>query len=213
MVGILIDYLRPIVAERAKNPRKDLLSALVGVEEQGIRLTDEEVFANAVLMLQAGHESTTNPIGNGLLALLHFPEEIWRLREDPALAPQAVEEFLRYEAPIHYIQRQAREDLAIGDKQVRQGQMVSLMLGAANRDPEHFPDPDRLDITRSRNKHLSLGQGHHFCLGTPLVRLEGRIAFTALLRRCPNLQLDGPPPEYQENFNLRGLKALPVRFG
>jgi cytochrome P450 len=207
----LTAYFQPLVAQRRQEPRADLISALVRAEEEGSRLTDEEVCANASLMLQAGHESTTNLIGNGTLALLRFPDEWRRLRDDPALVSQAVEELLRYEAPIHYVQRQAAEELTIGGKVVRRGQLVSLMLGAANRDPEQFPDPDGLDITRSPNKHLSFGQGHHFCLGAPLVRLEGRLAFSALLRRMPDLRLAGPA-EYQENFNLRGLKELQVEF-
>jgi pimeloyl-[acyl-carrier protein] synthase len=201
-------YFAPLVVEREEKPQKDLLSALVRAEDQGSRLSDEEVYSNASLMLQAGHESTTNLIGNGMLALLRFPDQMQKLLEIPSLVPQAVEEFLRYEAPIHYVQRQAAEDVIIGDKSIRKGQMVSLMLGAANRDPEQFPNPDELDITRSPNRHLAFGQGHHFCLGAPLVRIEGRVAFTTLLHRFPNLRLQGQLPEYLENFNLRGLKSL-----
>jgi cytochrome P450 len=209
----LTEYFRPLVAQRRLHPQGDLLSALVRAEEDGTGLSEEEMLANASLMLQAGHESTTNLIGNGILALLRFPEQWRKLRDEPSLIPHAVEEFLRYEAPIHYVQRQATEDLTIGGNRVRRGQMVSLMLGAANRDPEQFADPDRLDVTRAPNKHLAFGQERHFCLGAPLVRLEGRIAFAALLARFPDLRLEGGPPEYQENFNLRGLKSLPVAFG
>jgi cytochrome P450 len=208
----LHDYFAPLVAARRQTPQNDLLSALVHVHDQGSQLSDDEVIANAGLMLQAGHESATNLIGNGMFALLRFPEQLERLRRDPSLAPLAVEEFLRYEAPIHYVQRQAREDLVIGGKTIRQGELISLMLGAANRDPEQFPNPDNLDVARTPNRHLSFGQGHHFCLGAPLARLEARVAFTALLDRFPRLRLDGPKPEYLVNFNLRGLNALPLRL-
>lgn len=208
----LMDYFRPLLEDRMRQPRADLLSALLRAEEGGERLTEGELCANAALMLQAGHESTTNLIGNGTLALLRFPDQLQRLRDDPMLLPSAIEEFLRYEAPIHYVQRQAAEDLEIGGKTIRKGQLVSLMLGAANRDPQQFPDPDQLDVGRHPNRHLAFGQGHHFCLGAPLVRLEGHIAFTALLRRCSGLRLHGGEPEYQDNFNLRGLKRLPVAF-
>jgi pimeloyl-[acyl-carrier protein] synthase len=208
----LQDYFAPLVAARRQTPQNDLLSALIRVHDEGGQLSDDEVIANASLMLQAGHESATNLIGNGMFALLRFPEQMERLRCDPSLVPQAVEEFLRYEAPIHYVQRQAREDLQIGGKSIRQGQLVSLMLGAANRDPEQFPNPDDVDVTRTPNRHLSFGQGHHFCLGAPLARLEARVAFTALVERFPRLRLEGPEPEYLDNFNLRGLKCIPLRI-
>jgi cytochrome P450 len=205
-------YFRPLVAQRKQAPGSDLLSALVRVEDQGQRLSEEDLYANASLMLQAGHESTVSLIGNGTLALLRFPDQWQKLRDDPALVPHAVEEFLRYEAPIHYIQRQATEDMEMGGKRIERGQMVSLMLGAANRDPAQFPDPDRLDIARVPNKHLAFGEGPHFCLGAPLVRLEARLAFTGLVRRFPRLRLTGEVPQYREDFNLRGLKALQVAF-
>jgi cytochrome P450 len=205
-------YFRPLVAERRQSPGSDLLSALVRVEEQGDRLSDEDLYANASLMLQAGHESTVSLIGNGTLGLLRFPEQWQKLRDDPSLVPHAIEEFLRYEAPIHYIQRQAAEDMDMGGKHIERGHMVSLMLGAANRDPAQFPNPDRLDIERAPNKHLAFGAGHHFCLGAPLLRLEARIAFASLSRRFPKLRLSGAPPQYREDFNLRGLKALEVAF-
>src|SRR5262249_18755828 len=185
----LAAYFRPLAAERRQAPGSDLLSALVRVEEQGQRLSDEDLYANASLMLQAGHESTVSLIGNGTLALLRFPDQWQRLRDDPSLIPLAVEEFLRYEAPIHYVQRQAAADLELGGKRVERGQMVSLMLGAANRDPAQFPDPDRLDVARLPNKHLAFGAGPHFCLGAPLARLEARIAFAGLVRRFPELRL------------------------
>lgn len=208
----LTAYFRPLVAQRRQEPASDLLSALARVEDQGQRLSDEDLYANASLMLQAGHESTVSLIGNGLLALLRFPDQWQKLRDNPSLIANAVEEFLRYEAPIHYIQRQATEDMEIGGKRIEQGQMVSLMLGAANRDPAQFPDPDRLDVARLPNKHLAFGAGPHFCLGAPLARLEARLAFAGLLRRFPKLGLAGDSPQYREDFNLRGLKALQVVF-
>jgi len=184
----------------------------VRVEDQGNRLTDEDLYANASLLLQAGHESTVNLIGNGVLALLRFPDQWQKLWHDPSLIPQAVEEFLRYEAPIHYIQRQAAADLEMGGKRIERGQMVSLMLAAANRDPAQFPDPDRLDVERAPNKHLAFGHGHHFCLGAPLARLEARLAFAGLLRRFSELRLTGASPQFREDFNLRGVKELLVTF-
>jgi pimeloyl-[acyl-carrier protein] synthase len=206
------DYFRPELARRRGQPSADLLGALLRAEEHGERLTEDDLFANASLMLQAGHESTCGLIGNGVWALLQFPDQWQRLRDDPSLVPHAVEEFLRFDAPIHYIQRQAFEDLTIRSQLIRKGQLVSLMLGAANRDPDQFPDPDRLDVSRQPNKHLTFGLGHHFCLGAPLVRLEARIAFAELLLRLPKLRLGDGPPLYRNDFNLRGLRSLGVAF-
>lgn len=202
-------FFRPLMDQRRQAPRADLLSTLVHAEDQGNRLSDDDLFANASLMLQAGHESTVGLIGNGVWALLRFPDQWEKLRADPALVPQAVEEFLRFEAPIHYTQRQATADLDIGGQRIQRGQLVSLMLGAANRDPAQFPDPDRLDIQRAPNKHLAFGLGHHFCLGAPLARLEARIAFAGLVQRFSRLEASAVP-SYREDFNLRVLKALPV---
>jgi len=163
-------------------------------------------------MRQAGHESTTNRIGNGTLALLRFPDQMLKMREDPSLVPSAVEEFLRFEAPIHYVQRQSSEDLEIGGKRVRKGQMVSLMLGAANRDPQRFPDPDRLDICRQDNRHVAFAWASHFCFGAPLARVEGQVAFETVLRRMPHLKLQPSPIIWRANLGLRGLTALHVTF-
>jgi cytochrome P450 len=177
----------------------------------GDRLSEPELYANSALLLVAGHETTTNLIGNGTLALLRHPDQLDRLRRDPALVPSAVEEFLRYESPVQFITRLLKEDLSLGGKQLRAGQTVLVMLGAANRDPEQFADPDRLDVGRSDSKHVAFGLGSHFCLGAQLARLEGRIVFETLLRRLPNLRLDGEV-QYRKHFNLRGLEALPVAF-
>jgi cytochrome P450 len=205
-------YFAGIVARRRVEPRDDLLSGLVKAQQEGDRLNEAELLANAVLLLNAGHETTTNLIGNGTLALLRHPDQLRRLREDPALVPTAVEELLRYDSPVQFTTRVLKEDLELGGKQLRAGQTVLLLLGAANRDPAQFPDPDRLNVGRADNKHLAFGLGSHFCLGAPLARLEGRIVFETLLRRLPGLRLVDPAPVYRQNFNLRGLEALEVAF-
>jgi cytochrome P450 len=206
----LVMYLHGVVARRRKAPAGDLISALVRAEEAGDRLSEQELYANAVLLLTAGHETTTNLIGNGTLALLRCPDQWRKLRDDPALAPSAVEELLRYDSPVQFTSRLLRADATVGGKQLRAGQTVLLLLAAANRDPEQFPDPDRLEVARADNKHVAFGLGPHFCLGAPLARLEGRIVFEALIRRLPGLRLDGEPPRYRDNFNLRGLRSLEV---
>lgn len=205
-------YFRAAVERIRPHPEGTLLGAMTQVEDEGERLSAAELFANANLLMVAGHETTTNLIGNGLLALLQNPDQLRRLREDPALLPRAVEEFLRFGNPVQFTNRIALEDLDLGGKQIKKGQMILLMLAAANRDPEQFPGPDRLDLSRTPNHHFALGQGIHVCLGAPLARLEAQIAFGTLLRRLPGLKLDGEKLEYRENFNFHGLKALPVRF-
>ena len=208
----LTAYFHQVVTERRSQPRDDLLTAMAKAEEQGDRLSEPELFANAVLLLNAGHETTTNLIGNGVWALLRFPDEKRRLREDPSLANTAVEELLRFDSPVQFTSRILKEDVTVGGKALKAGQLVLLLLGAANRDPAQFAEPDRLDVGRQDNKHVAFGMGPHFCLGAPLARLEGRIVLQTLLRRLPGLRLDGPEPEYRDNFNLRGLKALKVAF-
>jgi cytochrome P450 len=203
-------YFRGIIDRRRAEPRDDLLSALVKAREEGDRLSDEELLANSMLLLNAGHETTTNLIGNGTLALLRHPDQMRRLRDDPSLIPAGVEELLRYDSPVQFTSRVVKADMEVGGKVLRAGQAVLLLLGAANRDPEQFPDPDRLDVGRPDNKHIAFGLGPHFCLGAPLARLEGHLVFEALLRRTPGMRLDGPPPRYRQNFNLRGLESLPV---
>jgi cytochrome P450 len=208
----LTAYFGAITAQRRFKPQGDLLSALVQAEEAGDRLSEDELFANATLLLVAGNETTTNLIGNGTYALLRHPDQFQKLRDNPALVPSAVEEFLRYDSPVQMTSRVLMDDLEVGGKQLRQGQMVMLFLGAANRDPAVFSEPDRLHIERADNKHLSFGLGSHFCLGAQLARLEARITFETLLRRMPNLRIDGPEPRYRHHFNLRGLQSLPVAF-
>jgi cytochrome P450 len=205
-------YFAGIVAQRRLEPRDDLISGLVKAQQESDRLNEAELLANAALLLNAGHETTTNLIGNGTLALLRHPDQLRRLREDPALIATAVEELLRYDSPVQFTSRVLKADLTLGGKQLRAGQTVVLLLGAANRDPAQFPDPDRLNVGRPDNKHLAFGLGSHFCLGAPLARLEGHIVFETLLRRLGGLRLAGPAPVYRQNFNLRGLEALEVAF-
>jgi cytochrome P450 len=209
-MGELQAYFRSIIAQRRAEPRDDLISALVKAQEEGDRLSEQELLANCVLLLNAGHETTTNLIGNGTLALLRHPDQLKRLRDEPSLLSSAIEELLRYDSPVQFTSRILKADMELGGKLMRAGQVVLLLLGAANRDPEQFPEPDRLDIGRPDNKHIAFGLGPHFCLGAPLARLEGRIVFEALLRRAPRMRLDGPTPRYRQNFNLRGLETILV---
>jgi len=208
----LADYFRTQITERRRHPRSDLLSALIAAEEQGDRLTERELLAMCVLLFVAGHETTVNLIGNGMLALLRHPDELRRLQADPALTPGAVEELLRYDSPVQRTARIPSTDVAIDGHTIRAGTMVVAAVGAANRDPAHFADPDCLDIGRRDNRHVSFGFGIHFCLGAPLARLEGQVAISTLLRRAPQLQLASEALEWRESSTLRGLKALPVRL-
>lgn len=189
----LLRYIRRLVRERRAQPNDDLLSALIQAESAGDKLSEDEVLAMAFLLLVAGYETTVNLIGNGTLALLQHPEQLTRLRSDPALISSAVEELLRYSNPIATtIDRYASEDLTIAGATIPRGALVFLALASANRDEHQFVDPDVLDITREPNKHVSFGWGAHYCIGAPLARLEGQIAINTLLDRCPNLRLDVP---------------------
>jgi cytochrome P450 len=207
-----LDYFGTLVAKRRKDPRDDLLSSLIAAEEQGDRLTEDELLATAILLFGAGHETTMNLIGNGLLALLRHPDQLEKLRNDPSLIHSAVEEFLRYDGSVQMTGRMALQDIEIGGKVIAKGQQAIIVLGAANRDPAQFPDPDRLDITRSDNRHIVFSHGIHYCLGAPLARIEAQIAINTLLRRMPALQLSTDTLEWRETVTLRGLKALPVAF-
>lgn len=208
----LTSYLEGLIAERRVRPQDDLLSALVAAEEQGDRLSKEELYATCALLLIAGHETTVNLIGNGTLALLRHPDQWQRLREEPGLIQSAVEELLRYDSPVQFTSRFAHEEIPYKDVVFRQGQQVAFLLGAANHDPDRFTDPARLDLGRSDNRHLAFGGGIHYCLGAPLARLEGEIAFATLARRFPNLTLATDTFTYRDNYVLRGLTALPVSF-
>jgi pimeloyl-[acyl-carrier protein] synthase len=208
----LTGYFRELIAERRAAPRADLLSALIAAEETGDRLSEEELLATCILLLVAGHETTVNLIGNGTLALLRHPAELRRLREDPGLVAGAVEELLRYDGPVQRTARIPSEDVVIGGRAIGKGELVMPFIGAADRDPAQFREPDRLDITRADNRHIAFGWGIHFCLGAPLARLEGQIAFQTLFPRLPKLALATDRPPYRQSLTLRGLSALPVSF-
>jgi cytochrome P450 len=211
-VAALAALFERIIGERRAAPGSDLISGMIAAAAHGIRLTDEELIWNCVLMLLAGHETVTDLIGNGLLALMRFPEQWRKLRSNPALVPDAVDELLRYDAPFQFMQRAAREDLEIAGTKIAAGERLWLMLGAANRDPDVFPDPDRLDVTRTHSHQIAFGQGIHFCPGAPLARIEGQIAFTALVRRFAELRLATDRLVWLPKLPNRGLQALPVSF-
>jgi cytochrome P450 len=206
-----VRYFRELIEERRGRPRQDLVSHLLQIEENGRRLDDDDILATCVLLLNAGHETTVNLIGNAALALLRHPEQFDRLRADPALAPAVVEEVLRYDAPVQMTGRVARQHGRIGDTAVRPGDTVLFLLGAAGRDPDVYPDPGRFDMGRTAAApHLSFSAGPHFCLGAGLARLEVAIAlelFATLLVR-PRLRPDGVT--YKRNLNLRGPARLLV---
>ena len=206
----LTEYFRGVIAARRAAPRDDLISALTAVRDEGDRLSEDELIATCVLLLFAGHETTTNLIGSGLLALLRHPDQLALLREDPSLIEDAVEEFLRYEAPVQATARVALADIELRGTVIPKGHRVFPLLTAASRDPEQFPEPDRLEITRAPNRHLAFGYGIHFCVGAPLARLEAQVAIPTLLRRLPDLRLADEVPVWKETFLLRGLQRLAV---
>jgi pimeloyl-[acyl-carrier protein] synthase len=208
----LTDYFQAAIDKARQHPREGLIQAFMNAEIDGDRLTDEEIVANCIVTMVGGQETTTNLIGNGLLTLMRNPEQLAQLRDDPSLINSAVEELLRYESPSQHTGRIAREDVQIGGRQIGKGQAVMAIMAAANRDPERFPDPDRLILDRSDNKHLAFGWSSHFCFGAPLARMEGQIAFETLLRRLPNLELVPGPLTWRNNSGLRGLMALPITF-
>ena len=209
----MCSYFRSAMQEQRLHPREGLVSAMMEAEVDGAKLTEDEIIANLIVTMVGGQETTTNLIGNGLLTLLRNPTEMERLRADSFLIPSAVEELLRYESPSQHTARLAPADIEMGGKKIRERQAVIAVMGAANRDPERFPDPDRLDIARQDNRHLAFGWAAHFCFGAALARLEGQIAFEAILRRLPGLTLDASIPlEWRHNLGLRGLTGLPITF-
>lgn len=208
----LASYFRERVAELRAKPSGNLLSALIQAEERGDRLTEDELFANCVLLMIAGHETTTNLIGNGILALLRHPEQQEKLRRDPVIIVSAVEELLRYDSPIQKMGRIALADLLIDGKQIARGDLVCLSFAAGNRDPEQFAAPAQLDVMRKPNRHLAFGHGLHYCVGAALARLEAQIAINTILKRLPKLSLETEDLEWNRNLTLRGLKSLPVTF-
>lgn len=205
-------YARGVFAERRRQPRDDLISALVAVDEQGEALTESELLSLCMLILGAGHETTANLIANSVLALLRHPDQRRRLQDDPSLMPTAVEELLRYDSPVQLTDRVATEDADIDGHPIRKGQLVGLLIGAANRDPERFTDPDRLDVARSDNDHLAFSRGVHFCLGAALARVEAEIALGSLLRRYPDFSASLEGLEWKRSVVLRGVKSLRLRL-
>jgi cytochrome P450 len=208
-------YFQQLFELRRKNPGDDLTTQLVQAEEDGSKLSNEELTANIILLFGAGHETTVNLIGNGLLALHRNPDQLALLRANPALITNAIEEFLRYDSSVQMAGRVALEDIDdLGGKKIPKGESVLCLLGSANRDPAVYPDrPDRLDITRSNVRPLSFGGGIHFCLGAQLARIEAEVAIATLLRRLPDLRLDdAKTPEWRPTFVLRGLKSLPASW-
>lgn len=205
-------YFRAAMREQERRPRDGLLGLLMAAEADGSRLTEEEVLAMTFLILVGGQETTTNLIGTGLLTLLRTPAALAQLRDEPSLIVTAIEELLRHVSPTQHTARIAPEDCVLGGKPVRKHDPVTVVLAAANRDPARFADPNRLDLTRPDNRHLAFGWSTHFCLGAPLARMEGRIAFATLLRRLPNLALADAAPSWREILILRGLTSLAVTF-
>jgi hypothetical protein len=206
----LAGYFRGLLAERRRAPQDDLLSAMLAAEEDGASLAEADLLALSSLLLAAGHETTTNLIGNAVLALLRHPGERKRLQDDLALMPGAVEEFLRFDSPVQVTDRVVTEDLDFRGHRFRRGQLAVCLIGAANHDPARFPDPDRLDVTRADRGHLAFGLGPHVCLGAPLARLEAEVALAGLLRRFPDFTGPSDPPGRRPSVVLRGPTALPL---
>ncbi|MFE7532533.1 cytochrome P450, partial [Kitasatospora sp. NPDC057542] len=216
-IGQYEEYLARLVRRRRADPGDDLISALVATQAHDDRLTDSELLSTCFVLITAGGETTTHLIGNGVLALLRHPDQLARLREDPALIRTAVEELARYDTVTQAIVRVVAEDLRIGGRTLREGELVYPFLAAANRDPDRFEDPERLDLSRPGNRHLSFGHGPHFCLGGPLARLQAEVAVGTLVRRFPRLRLadeaaDGAALEWRPNPLQRRLSALPLTY-
>jgi cytochrome P450 len=204
--------LTELAAERRATPRDDLISALVAVRDQGDRLTGDELISTCMLLLNAGHEATANAAGNGLWALFRHPDQMARLRENPTLLPSAIDEMLRYDAPLQLFHRYVFEDMEYGGYELRRGEQIGLLYGSANRDSQAFDRPDEFDVARAPNRHLAFGAGVHFCLGAQLARLELEVLFGTLLSRLPMLRLDGEPPRYRPGLVFRGLEGLNIRW-
>jgi cytochrome P450 len=211
-VEAMCAYFQMAIDDHRAHPKDDLINALITAEVDGDRLSDEEIVANSIVTMVGGQETTTNLIGNGMLTLLRYPDQMDKLQNDLSLVPSAVEELLRFESPSQHTARLAFEDTQLGDKLIQKRQAVIAVMGAANHDPERFADPDRLDITRQDNRHLAFAWAGHFCFGAPLARLEGQIVFETVLRRLKNLRLEPGPISWRENLGLRGLTTLPIRF-
>jgi len=214
-VSEFLDYLKTLVAERRRKPADydtDVLTRLIQGEKDGERLSEKELYHQCIFLLNAGHETTTNLIGNGLWLLLTRPDELARLRADPALVPSAIEEMLRYEGPIQLNNRRLTAAMEIGGKTLAAGTSITIAIGGANRDPDQFPDADRFDVARKPNRHVAFGHGDHACSGMNVARMEGRVAFGRLLARFPKIELAGAP-ERDRRIRFRGFRNLPVRVG
>jgi cytochrome P450 len=207
---LMADYFRRLVAERTAEPRDDMISRLVSARDEADALSTDEVIGTSILLLFAGHETTTNLIGNGMLYSMRFRHQWERLIADRTLAASAVEEWLRYDGPSGALARVASGDVTLGDRVVRAGQRVFAFANAANRDPEAFADAETFDIARKHNPHLTFGHGIHFCLGAPLARLEAQVAAEHLAERFAGLRLLGVTHEWHDSLILRGVKALPI---
>ncbi len=208
----MVAYFRAVTREQRVHPQDGLIHALMNAEIDGDRLSEEEVVANTIVTMVGGQETTTNLIGNGLLTLLRHPGQFEKLHATLSLVPSAVEELLRYESPSQHTARLAPDDVELGGKCIHKRQAVIAVMGAANRDPERFPNPDQLDICRQDNRHVAFAWASHFCFGAPLARLEGQIVFETVVRRMPGLNLEPGPITWRENLGLRGLTTLPVTF-
>ncbi|MBV8543042.1 MAG: cytochrome P450 [Pseudonocardiales bacterium] len=212
MVEQFEGYLTDLIRRRRARPADDILSALVTVAERDDQLTDEELLSTCLMLVTAGDQATTDLIGNGTLALLRHPDQLRRLQRDPTLIRSAVDELVRYDSPSQIIIRVVAEAVEIGGRTLAEGELVHLVLAATNRDPERFPDPDQLDLGRPDNRHLSFGNGPHFCLGAPLARLAGEVAIGTLIRRLPGLRLSTETVQWKPNPMLRGPACLPVAY-
>lgn len=205
-----VEYLRVLVAQRRRNPGEDLVSSLIAeTDADGARLSEDELITTCTLLLNAGHEASVNVVGNGMTALLSHPDQLATLRADPGLVPTALEELIRYDAPLQLFERTATADTRVEDVIVQAGTKIAALLGAANRDPAVFADADRLDITRPTNPHLGFGAGIHFCVGAPLARVELQTALATLLSRFPRLAL-AEQPQRRPEFVIRGVRSLPI---
>jgi cytochrome P450 len=206
-------YLKSLIAERRKHPGEDLLSKMVLAEENGDMLSEDEIVIATNFLLFAGHETTANLIGVGLYYLMQNPEQMELLLADPSKIPAAIEELLRYVSPVHMLARRTMVEMTLHGVTIPQYSSIYLLVGAANRDPAKFPDPEKLDINRPPTRSLGFGYGIHYCIGAALARVESQVTFETVMRRLPNLHMVGDPPEFRPNFSLRGLISLPVAFG
>ena len=208
----LVEYCRRIIDQHRRQPQDDLISRLISVEQEGTQLNELELYAMCVQLFVAGHETTTNLVGNGMLALLRHPQDLQQLRAHPELIESAVEEFLRYDSPVQRSGRIVVEDMEIHGKRLMEGQSLMLMYGAANRDPVQFADPDRLDLGRQPNRHMAFGRGPHFCVGAPLARLEAQVAFETILSMLPEIRLTNGELMWRPSMAMRGLESLEVEY-